>query len=74
MSAWLKFKEDTIPVGLYVLFSEGHVLLYNSDINYLYEFTLGGFRGQPAAARPMIAPRDLWWMRKLPERYRPFFA
>jgi flavin-binding protein dodecin len=68
-----KFKEDSIPIGIYVAFSEGHVLLYNSNINTLYEFTDGGFKETPAAERKMKAPRDLWWMRKLPETYRPNF-
>jgi hypothetical protein len=54
-----KFKDDEIPNGLYILFSEGHVLLYNSDINTLYEFNYGGFRATPAAQRPLHAPRDL---------------
>ena len=69
-----KFKENTIPNGLYVLFSEGHVLLYNSDINTLYEFNYGGFRATPAAQREMKAPRDLWWMRKISEVHRPAFS
>ena len=50
------------------------VLLDNSDINTLYEFNYGGFRATPAAQRPLHAPRDLWWMRKLNESYRPLFA
>lgn len=69
-----RFKEDTIPIGLYILFSEGHVLLYNSDINMLYEFNYGGFRATPAGQRQLQAPRDLWWMRKLSETYRPCFV
>jgi hypothetical protein len=69
-----RFKEDTIPNGLYILFSEGHVLLYNSDLNTLYEFNYGGFRATPAAQRTLQAPRDLWWMRKLSESYRPLFG
>jgi hypothetical protein len=68
------FKANSIPNGLYVLFSEGHVLLYNSDVNTLHEFTHGGYRGTPASSRPMIAAHDLWWMRKLSETYRPSFA
>lgn len=68
------FKADSIPGGQYVLFSEGHVLLYNSDINTLYEFTHGGFRTTPAASRPMVAAHDLWWVRKLSEAYRPAFV
>lgn len=69
-----KFKLDSIPVGLYVLFSEGHVLLYNSDINTLYEFTYGGFKATLASLRVMSAPRNLWWMRKINESYRPNFS
>ncbi|MFL5070566.1 MAG: hypothetical protein ACJ8D9_13360 [Xanthobacteraceae bacterium] len=68
-----KFKDDSIPIGIYVLFSEGHVLLYNSDINTLYEFTYGGFKQTPAAERPMKATHNLWWMRKLTETYRSCF-
>ena len=68
-----RFTEDTIPVGVYLLFSEGHVLLYNSDINMLYEFNYGGFRKTPAMQRHLHATHDLWWMRKLPDSYRPFF-
>src|SRR5262245_56778874 len=33
-----RFRENSIPVGQYVVFSAGHVLLYDSDINTLYEF------------------------------------
>ena len=35
------------------MFSEGHVLLYNSDINTQYEFNYGGFRGTLAPQREM---------------------
>jgi hypothetical protein len=69
-----RFKDDTIAVGLYILFSAGHVILYNSDINTLYEFNFGGFRSTPAAQRQLQAPQDLWWMRKLSEDYRGRFA
>jgi hypothetical protein len=69
-----EFKENTTPLGLYILFSEGHVLLYNSDINMLYEFTYGGFKSTPAGLREMTAKHNLWWMRKLPETYRAQFA
>ena len=69
-----RFKEDSIPVGLYILFSEGHVLLYNSDMNMLYEFNYGGFQLTPAGQRILQAPRDLWWMRKISESYRPLFS
>ena len=68
-----RFKENSVPNGLYILFSEGHVLLYNSDINTLCEFTFGGFKRTPAGQRSLQAPRDLWWMRKLSEAYRPCF-
>ena len=70
-----RFKENVIPNGLYILFSAGHVLLYNSDINTLYEFNHGGFRKTPAGDRDLTgAPQGLWWMRKLDEKYRPFFG
>ena len=69
-----EFQENSTPGGLYILFSEGHVLLYNSDINTLYEFTFGGFKQTPAGLRKMTAAHNLWWMRKLPETYRPCFA
>jgi hypothetical protein len=69
-----RFKADSIPNGLYVLFSEGHVLLYNSDTNTLHEFTHGGYRATLASSRPMPAAHDLWWMRKLSESCRPSFA
>lgn len=48
------FIEDTIPNGVYVLFSQGHVLLYNSDLNILYEFTYGGFQRNLAPRRPHL--------------------
>ena len=69
-----RFKSNSVPSGLYVLFSEGHVLLYNADANTLHEFTHGGYRATPASSRPMPAAHDLWWMRKLSESYRPRFA
>jgi hypothetical protein len=69
-----RFKDDVIPYGLYVLFSAGHVLLYNSDINTLFEFTYGGFKATPAGMRELKAPQDLWWMRRIDESYRPRFA
>jgi hypothetical protein len=68
-----RFKDNTIPGGLYILFSAGHVMLYNSDINTLYEFNYGGFRATSAGQRQLQAPQDLWWMRKLGEAYRPSF-
>jgi hypothetical protein len=69
-----RFKDNTIPVGIYILFSAGHVMLYNSDINMLYEFNDGGFRATAAGQRPLPAPQGLWWMRKLDERYRSCFT
>jgi hypothetical protein len=69
-----RLQEDTISNGIYILFSAGHVMLYNSDENILYEFTYGGFKSTPAGQRPLHAPQDLWWMRKLDEDYRPLFA
>jgi len=72
-TADLQERFNTIPAGLYVLFSEGHVLLYNSDIKTLYEFNYGGFRKTPAGGRHLQATHNLWWMRKLSDSYRPFF-
>ena len=69
-----RFRENTIPVGVYVLFSAAHVLLYDSYKNVLIEFTHGGFKMTPAAQRPLQAPQNLWWLRKLPESYRAAFA
>jgi hypothetical protein len=69
-----RFKENAIPKGLYILFSAGHVMLYNSDINTLYEFNSGGFCSTPAAQRQLTAPQDLWWLRKLNEMYRGRFT
>ncbi len=68
------FDDDDIPLGQYILFSEGHVLLYNSDINTLYEFNLGGFKATFAPLRSTEAKNGLWWMRKLPESRRPQFS
>jgi hypothetical protein len=68
-----RFQEDVIDFGYYVLFSEGHVMLYNSNGNYLYEFTYGGFKGTSAGARPLNAKHNLWWMRKLGEDKAAFF-
>jgi len=69
-----KFRKDSIDRGIYILFSAGHVLLYNSDINMLYEFTHGGFKATPAAQRALDkAPQGLWWMRKLDDKYKPRF-
>ncbi|HEY7235158.1 MAG TPA: hypothetical protein VH539_13485 [Gemmatimonadaceae bacterium] len=69
-----KFADNTIPNGLYVLFSAGHVMLYHSDINWLFEFNYGGYRDTPAPDRELKAPQNLWWMRKLDERYRACFT
>ena len=67
------FTDNTIPMGIYIVFSEGHVMLYNSDTNTLFEFNFGGFRRTPAAQR-LTAQHGLWWMRKLDEGYRSAFA
>ncbi len=71
---------DSIPKGIYVFFSSKHVLLHNSDINMIYEFNapgglfgLTGFKETPGYLRQMSTP-DLWWVRKLDEKYRPCFA
>lgn len=64
---------DAIPNGIYLFFSGGHVLLYNSDINIIYEFNHGGFFATPGWQRAMATP-DLWWVRKLDEKYRPLFT
>lgn len=68
-----KFLENTIPVGYYILFSAGHVLLYDSYKNILNEFNFGGFKATPAGQRQLIAPQSLWWMRKLADSVRPAF-
>ena len=74
-----RFKDDDIPEGICILFSEGHVMLYNSDINMLYEFNEkdgshdARFRVTPAGDRALPAKHGLWWMRKLDESYRPSF-
>lgn len=69
-----KFRENTISNGIYILFSAGHVMLYNADINILYEFNIGGFRATPAGDRDLPAPQNLWWMRRLDEKYRLAFG
>lgn len=69
-----RFRENTIPSGLYIIFSAGHVMLYDADKNTLHEFNYGGFKTTPAGQRQLKAPQDLWWARKLKETYRPLFA
>ena len=69
-----RFQEKTIPSGIYILFSSAHVLLYNADLNWLYEFSYGGFFSTSAAQKELRAPQDLWWMRKLDDKYRPAFS
>lgn len=65
---------NVIPGGIYVFFSGRHVLLYNSDINMIYEFnTPGGYLATPGSQRAMLTS-DAWWVRKLDEKYRPCFA
>ena len=71
LEMWLEV--DSIPLGLYIFFSAGHVILYSSDINMLYEFNHGGFKASKGGTRKMPAPQGLWWIRKLDEKYRPFF-
>lgn len=68
-----RFKDNSIPGGKYILFSAGHVMLYNSDINTLYEYTFGGFKTTPAGQRQLQAPQGLWWMRKLGDAYSSSF-
>jgi hypothetical protein len=51
--------EDTIPEGLYILFSSGHVMLYNSDINTLYEFNYGGFKAWRPAGNRRCMPHKM---------------
>lgn len=68
-----KFNENTISGGKYILFSEGHVLLYDSDLNNLHEFNFGGYKRTPAYQRDLKAKHDLWWMRKLDEEYNACF-
>ena len=65
---------NTTPSGYFVLFSEGHVLLYNGYMNLLHEFTYGGFKTSPGGTRAMTANNGLWWMRKLPDTVGSYFA
>jgi hypothetical protein len=77
------FKANDIPNGIYIVFGTwgtegaGHVLLYDSDINWLFEFNLGGDRGYrdgPAGQRGFQHTAGAkWWVRKLDEKYRPKF-
>jgi len=69
-----RLAENTTPGGYFVIFSEGHVLLYNGYMNLIHEFTFGGFKTTPGGSRPMIANNNLWWMRKLPDTVGPYFA
>lgn len=69
-----KFEDASIPKGIYILFSAGHVMLYDANINWLFEFNYGGYRDSPAQSRTLEAPQGLWWMRKLDEKYRPRFT
>ena len=48
-------------------------MLYNSDINTLYENTIGGFKTTPAGQRQLQAPQGLWWMRKPGDAYSSSF-
>jgi hypothetical protein len=68
-----RFKDNSIPRGKYILFSAEHVMLYNSDINTLYEYIFGGFKTTPAGQRQLQAPQGLWWMRKLGDAYSSSF-
>lgn len=57
--------------GLYFMFSAGHVVLVKNGTTH--EFTYGGYQTGPAAtfARYNKAPQGLWWIRKLPDKYKP---
>jgi hypothetical protein len=78
------FKAGDIPGGIYIVFGTwgshgaGHVLLYDANINWLFEFNVGGDRGyrdEPAPQRSFPhTPGAKWWVRKLDETYRPKFA
>jgi hypothetical protein len=69
-----RLAENTTPGGYFVIFSEGHVLLYNGYMNVIHEFTHGGFKTTPGGSRAMIANNNLWWMRKLPDTVGSYFT
>jgi len=69
-----RFRDGSIAGGGYIVFSAGHVMLYDGWRNVLHEFNFGGFRSTPAALRPLHAAQNLWWVRRLPATCRPLFA
>ncbi len=59
------FADKTQSAGLYFMWSEGHVLLVKDGM--VHEFTYGGYQVTDIQQRPLNVPRNLLWVRKLPD-------
>ena len=78
------FAARDVPAGIYIVFGKwgavgaGHVLLYDANINWLFEFNsspVNGYQDKPATYRSFRYPASAkWWIRKLDPKYRPCFA
>jgi hypothetical protein len=78
------FAAGDIPRGIYIVFGTwgssgaGHVLLYDADLNWLFEFNsspVNGYQDCPAPQRNLTPnPTAKWWVRRLGPGYRPHFA
>ena len=65
------FLFPTPMLGLYLMWSAGHVVLIKDAV--IHEFTYGGYKWTPAFAWGGYdrAPQGLWWIRRLPIRFHP---
>jgi len=70
-----RFIERSFPPGVYIIFSEGHVMLYDSyyGLNLLFEWNKGGLIITPAEERKLRAKHNLWWIGELPDKCRQCF-
>ena len=70
-----RFIEKSLPQGVYIIFSEGHVMLYDSyyGLNMIFEWNKGGLIITPAEERKLRSKNNLWWIGELPDKCRQCF-
>lgn len=70
-----RFIEKSLPQGVYIIFSEGHIMLFDSyyGLDMIFEWNKGGLIITPAKERKLRSINNLWWIGELPDKCRQCF-
>jgi hypothetical protein len=67
--------ENNLQDGVYIIFSEGHILLYDSyyGMNMFFEWNKGGLIITPAYEKKLRSKHNKWLIGELPDKCRQCF-